>query len=133
MRILGIDYGTRRIGLAIGDVEHGIAFPREVIQNDEHVLERIQSILEKERVEEIVIGRPEKLTGKQSDLLPEITEFIQRLGQASGLIFHLENEVFSTKAVYQGSTKRERIDAASAALILQGYLDRIRKEQKPQG
>lgn len=127
MRLLGIDYGTKRIGIAVGNVEQGIAFPKEVLPNDEHILDRIRSIIESEGIEGVVIGIPQKFSGKASELVPKIHAFAEKITQASGLDVFFENEVFSTKAIYPGSTERKRVDAAAASLILQSYIDRVKK------
>jgi putative holliday junction resolvase len=126
MRLLGIDFGTKRIGLAVGDTEQKIAFPREVVANDEKTTGRIQELIASEKIEKIVLGISKNLSGEESDSTRAILAFKDELEKNISLEIILENEVMSTKAVYQGSTKREMIDAAAAALILQGYLDRVR-------
>jgi len=125
MNVLGIDYGTKRIGIAIGNTEERIAFPRVVLKNDEVIMQVFREFIQKESIECIVLGLPKMLSGKESDMTDEVYTFAKKLEQESTLPIYFEEERFSTKAVRPGTVKKTDIDAASAALILQTYLDRI--------
>ena len=124
MNILGIDYGAKRIGTAIGNTEERIAFPRQVLENDEHVFRTLQRFIAEESVERIVLGLPKMLSGEESDMTKEVRAFAVELEKESTLPVYFEEERLSTQAVKPGTVKRKDIDAASAALILQTYLDR---------
>lgn len=122
MKILGIDYGGRRIGLAISEGE--IARPLGVELRVKNYELRIKKICEKENISKIVIGISEgKMAGKSR-------EFGESLQKATGIPVEYFDETLSTheairKMVEAGTTRKKRkefIDAVSAAIILQEYL-----------
>jgi putative Holliday junction resolvase len=136
-RYLGIDYGEKRIGLAYGD-ELGLAMPIEpATQRDEpERLACIQEIVERRRIEAIVVGYPYNMNGSVGFKAREVDAFIERLSAVVDLPIHRMDERLTTRAVQQGleatgrKGKRDRkvrasgeIDSRAAALILQDYLD----------
>lgn len=132
MHFLGIDYGTARTGFAVGDDTTGIAFPRTVIAGGEKaLLEFITKTISEEGIGAIVLGLPKTLEQKESDSTRAVRTFAEKLKVAfPDIPVHFQDEIFSTKAVYPGSTAKEKVDAAAAALILQSYLDvNIRRRQ----
>jgi putative Holliday junction resolvase len=141
MKFIGIDYGTKRIGVAISDENGTLAFPKEIVLNDANTLERIGEIIEKEKVTEIVIGESVDFSGKLNALSARIEVFILELQEKFNLPIHKQKEFLtSVEARRGGSNKIElspsqahskvkqiksgRIDASAAALILQRYLDK---------
>jgi len=141
MRFLGIDYGTKRIGLALSDENHSLAFPKEVVVNDLNIFKTLEEILKKEKIAEIVIGESVDFTGALNALSARIEVFILELQERFKLPIHKQKEFLtSVEARKSGNTKktlnssqahsklkdkkRGRVDASAAALILQRYLDR---------
>lgn len=123
-RVLGIDYGLRKIGLALTDGEW--AEPLIVIGNKkEKVLHTLQLICQKESIEEIVIGLPE------SGLVKEIQKFGSDLAKITGLTVSYQDENLTTqdaivRMIAAGKSRKARKkdeDAVAAALILQSWLD----------
>lgn len=86
MRLLGIDYGRKRIGVALG--ENGIVRPLSVLLNDDKVVEKIRSLCKQERVDRIVIGVVSNLRG-------EINGFAQKLKEIVDLSVIFQDETFS--------------------------------------
>ena len=131
MRILGIDYGSARIGVALGDTENKIASPWRVIANedvDDAVLQ-IGELAKTEHAEKIVIGVPFPLSDQTrvTDQAKEVRAFAEKL-KAAGLPVEEENETLSTAmaaslAKELGETGKR--DDLAATAILQSYLDRI--------
>jgi putative Holliday junction resolvase len=147
MKILGIDYGTKRIGVAITDENNTLAFPKEIVLNDANAFKRIGDIIEEEGVEEIVVGESVDFSGKLNALSARIDVFIVELTEKFFLPIHKQKEFLtSVEARKSGTTKSSlspsqahskvkqiksgRIDASAAALILQRYLDKINKPKK---
>lgn len=128
MHFLGIDYGTVRSGFAVGDDETGIAFPRSVVASKwEELADFIHKTIKEEKIDAIVLGLPKTLNQKESDSTRAVRIFAEKLKATfPDIPVYFQDEVFSTKAVYPGSTAKEKIDAASAALILQSFLDNSR-------
>lgn len=129
MRILGIDYGSRRIGLALGDTESCLATPFKVMENTdlEDVIERILRMISEEEVEEVVVGVPQTPDGEaMSETSKSVLAFIQQLRE-KGLKIHEENELLSSKvaaAQVKETGRKEKRDDLAATAILQTYLDR---------
>ncbi|NJD09964.1 MAG: Holliday junction resolvase RuvX [Gemmatimonadetes bacterium] len=136
-RILAIDYGERRIGVALSDPTATIAQPLATLTRRAGKRAPIQAILElcqQHEVSSIVVGLPLTLAGEDSDWTRSVRDFAARLEQRSALPVTLVDErlssVAATRAVRaiglrrQARAQRERVDAGAAALILQWYLDR---------
>jgi len=124
-RYLGIDYGTKRIGIALSDEGRKIAFPRDIVSNEwKTFLPYITNLVKKEEVRGIVIGLAKGFGGQETNMTREIRRFTKKLELELFCPIYFEDEILSTQAASRGPTKREKIDAASAALILQSYLDR---------
>ncbi|QQS58834.1 Holliday junction resolvase RuvX [Candidatus Peregrinibacteria bacterium] len=134
MKIIGIDYGAKRIGIAVGDTEIGIAFPREILPNDEHVFDVLQQILVQEKIVIIVVGNPILPSGgetKETQVAQEFAEQCKiRFSQVSTLLW---DERYSSRTAQKSAremghtskTFRGNLDAASAAILLQSYLDSL--------
>lgn len=123
MRYLGIDYGKKRIGLSISDEDGKIAFPHKVLYNRSSVWEEILSVVKKEKITKIIIGFPVPFSGKENPQTKEIRSFSKELEHKIKLPIEFQNEILTTKAAKEGSSK-ETLDASAAALILQDYLDK---------
>src|SRR3989338_6281497 len=126
MRYLGIDYGHKRIGIALSDEGGRIAFPFSQIpaKSPAFIVKEIKKIIKKEKIEKIIIGLPITFSGQDSLQTNAVREFGRYLGEMLQLPIEYENEVLSTKMAERGGTSKHNIDAASAAIILQSYLDR---------
>lgn len=125
MRYLGIDYGGRRIGLATADGETRIAVPRAVVErkNDPQVLRDIAAFAAREDIAAVVIGLPLGMDGGETDTSHRARSFAERVGARLRLPLYMENETFTSRMAMHAGVAKERIDAASAAIILQSFLD----------
>ena len=121
-KYLGIDWGEKRIGLALADNEIKIAVPYKVVGT----LDKIIQVIEEEKVDKIIIGQPIKMRGDKKDLSDEFNNFIKILKEAVTIPIKLVDERLSSKAadalIGDKKTKAPR-DAIAAMLILQSYLD----------
>ncbi|MEK7082405.1 MAG: Holliday junction resolvase RuvX [Patescibacteria group bacterium] len=127
MRYLGIDYGLRRIGMAVADAETGVAVPRGVIvrAGDAEAIGKIKALVIKERIEKIVVGAPLGLDGVDTEISRAARAFGENLGVASGVPVEFENEMLTTRMATNAGVRKEDVDASAAAIILQSYLDKI--------
>jgi len=125
-KILGIDFGLKKIGLALTDGY--LAEPLETLkvkENPDRLLSQINSLCQKEKIERIVIGLPD------SGLVEKIKKFGQSLGGMSGLPIDYQPETLTTKeaiakmreAGLGQKSRKKKEDAIAAALILQSWLD----------
>ena len=144
IRFLGIDYGTKRIGLAISDENGVLAFPKEIVLNDINIFKKLGEIIREGIISEIVIGESVDFSGKLNVLSDRIEVFILELEDKFKLPVYKQKEFLtSVEARKAGSSKKNlnqsqvhskvkqiksgRIDASAAALILQRYLDKINR------
>lgn len=130
MRVLGVDYGSARVGLAMGDTETRIAGPWKVLirKDDQQLLEELVGIIQQEGIDRVVVGLPHPLADQQrdTDQTQRIRRFIE-LARAERIDVVEENETWSSSlAAKQGREAglRGKRDELAAANILQGYLDR---------
>jgi putative Holliday junction resolvase len=133
MRILGVDPGERRIGLASSDSETKIASPLVSVdaRNTEQALAAIASQCEQLAVEQIVVGLPLRLDGSEGEAARRARRFADKLKARTGLAVVMWDERLTSRAAgrvlgeagVRGAKRRQSVDPIAAALILQGYLD----------
>lgn len=136
MRLLGIDYGTKRIGVAVSDEDGRVAFPLGVVEAGINALSEIAALAKENRVEGIVIGESRNLAGEANPVMENIERFKKDIEELTGLTAVYEREFFTSAlaarqfAPEEKSRKahptHENLDASAAALILQSYLDRMK-------
>jgi len=137
MKYLGIDYGSKRVGVAISDDSGSMAFPKTILKNDLSLLDTILNICEEEKITAIVLGESHDLSGKPNKIMGSIEEFKQNLEGELDMPVYYQKE-FMTSVFARGNEgkgvnnakkiKQEdkgKVDASAAALILQRYLDKI--------
>lgn len=131
MKILGIDFGTKTIGLALSDPSHKIAFPFDNVAIAQS-LPRIQALLHEQPIEKIILGKPLNMKGQPTAMTDTVEKFKQELSQLTDIPIEYVDERLSSKLADRSFTmmgvntrnRRSKKDASEAALILQGYLDR---------
>jgi putative Holliday junction resolvase len=132
-KVLGIDFGTVRIGLAITDSARIIASPLETIPNKGALL-YLKGLIEKEKIEDVVVGEAKYLNGEDSSITILQQGFVQKLiAQNEKIRIHRVNEMFTSKMASQAllasgakqSARRDKgnLDKISAAILLQSWLD----------
>lgn len=124
MRLLGIDYGTKRVGIALSDEAGLMAFPEVVLPNNNELLKTIETLIEKKSVTEIVIGHSLNRSGDPNVIHEAVADFIQDLTLATGLPVHLEPEQYTTQEAIRFQGRTDMTDAAAAAVILNSYITR---------
>jgi putative Holliday junction resolvase len=128
MRILGIDYGSKRIGLAVSDDKAIMAFPHSVIPNDEKLYTHIGEIVRKSGIELIVVGESKNYKGKDNRIMDEIRVFVTELARLGYKITY-EPELLSSHQASHFQGKTAMTDASAASIILQSYIDRKKHEE----
>ena len=131
MRYLGIDYGTKKSGLAMSDETGTMAFPREVIKNDTQFLPYVEQLIKEEGIDEVVIGHSMHTDGTDNPVQADIETFITDLTLACGVPIHLQAEQYSTQEAKRYQGKTDKTDAAAAAIILNNYLLTKQLPNKP--
>lgn len=145
MRVLGIDYGARRIGLALSDPSGTLASPWRMIERPSSeastlvtMIQEIQVLMhEDEGLEAVVVGWPRRLDGRPTHQTPLVETFARSLGERITIPVALQDERLSSHEADERLATRERdwrkrkqkLDAAAAAVILQDYLDQRDRER----
>lgn len=144
MRFLGIDYGKKKIGLALTDESASFAFPNSVIINKgiDKSVEEVLSVYKKNNVSKIIIGRSIDSKGKLNPIMIDILKFKKKIEEAIDIEIEFEDEFFTTRearillskddnlgrratrARLDKKNIKKVIDAEAAAIILKSYLER---------
>jgi putative Holliday junction resolvase len=133
MRILGIDYGEKRVGLAISSPVVSIAQGLPTIErvDGRDYLEELADIIKEKEVDEIVVGLPKNMNGTIGEKAEEVLQFVETLKSKFNLPIHTVDERLTTVRAHRAMTgakmskkgKKKRVDMIAAQFILQAYLD----------
>jgi putative Holliday junction resolvase len=136
MRLIGIDYGGRRTGIAIGETETRLALPFEMYEGltDDQLAQAIAALVAREHVDALVMGIPLHADGSISQQSKLTERFLVALRQTldPAIPIHRASEYLSTHGAegklaghFTRNQKRQRVDALAAANILQDFLDAL--------
>ena len=135
MRILGLDHGTKRIGVAVSDEMKMIATPLEYIEAEPFAdfLERLKEIIRAREVELIVIGLPRNMDGSYGPAALKVRELVAVLKDAivtpirtwDERLTSVQANRFLIEADVRRSKRKEKVDQTAAAILLQSYLDSL--------
>lgn len=142
-RVIGIDYGSKRIGVSISDPLRIIAQGLCVLANTDNAVSEIREITEKHNAGAVVIGMPFNLKGDKGKLALEAEEFARKLEENLSIPVVRQDERFTSVIAHRtlrtmntGKHERRdknRIDLMAAALILQSYLDQLSIKRREKG
>ena len=141
MRVLGIDYGQKRLGLALSDEEGILASPldpysRRILDED---LDFLAALAKEKQVRQIVVGLPRNMNGSLGEMAKEVLAFVATLKEKIHIpAVTFDERLSSTEAervLIQADLSRKRRktlrDGLAAVLILQGYLETLNRKEKP--
>ncbi len=124
MRLIGIDYGRKRVGIAISDNEAKFALPHAVWQNSPNLVEDIKALCIEKAADAVVLGESRNLDGSENEVLRDIMLLKSALEAKLSIPIYLEPEFYTSAQAARIQGKNEMHDASAAALILKSYLDR---------
>ena len=137
MRILAIDHGTKRMGVAISDELRMIVQPLEFIPAEPFAkfLDRLKEILREKQVELILVGMPRNMDGSYGPAALKVQEFVAVLEEAIAIpiqtlderLTSVQAHRFLTEAEVRGRQRKEKVDKSAAAILLQSYLDSLNR------
>lgn len=143
MRIMGLDFGSKTVGVSVSDPLLITAQGVEIIRREEanklrKTLARIEELIQQYEVGEIVLGLPKNMNNTEGDRVALTMEFKEKLERRTGLTVHMWDERLTTvaadKAMMEAGIRRENrkdyVDMIAADFILQGYLDSLANKQK---
>lgn len=122
MKYLGVDYGTKKIGIAISDESGEFAFPKAIVAPDTAIAE-ITALCQQEGIAGIVIGKSLASNGADNDIVPLTEKFKAKVEAATNLPVYFQQEGFSSMEAHRYQTKAGNRDDSAAAIILQRFLD----------
>jgi putative Holliday junction resolvase len=135
MRILAIDHGTRRMGIAISDESRSLAHPLEFILAAPFAdfLERLKQLLREKEVDLIVVGMPRNMYGSYGPAALKVQEFVAALKSAVTVpivtwderLTSVQANRFLIAGKVRRSERKEKVDKTAAAILLQAYLDSL--------
>ncbi len=134
MRVMGIDYGSVRIGVALSDPLQIIAQGFTTIPNNSNTIDELLKIIKEQNVEKVVVGMPYNLKGEVGSKAEEVERFIEQLRKNTTIEIVSLDERFTSVIAQQtilsmGTTKKKRqqnkgkVDEVASAILLQNYLD----------
>lgn len=136
MRHLGIDYGTKKVGLALSDEGGVMGFPHGVFPNTPRLIDDVLSLIDQKGVSVVVIGESRDFSGKENPVAREARAFGTQLECRIGITVAYEPEMLTTQearrnfeGVREPGSGNVAVDAQAAALILTSYLDRHAHER----
>jgi putative Holliday junction resolvase len=124
MKLIGIDYGSKRVGVSVGDTEYSMAFPRVVLENNKNLLWMVANICATERAEVIILGESKDYKGQNNKIMKKILAFKKSIEKETRLRVILEPEYMTSAEAEQLQGKSPMLDASAAALILKSYMDK---------
>lgn len=142
MRIMGLDYGSKTVGVAISDPLLLTAQGKEIIRRDRtdklrQTLARIEELITENEVEKIVLGCPKNMNGTEGERVEKTKAFMEMIERRTGVEVVLWDERLTTVAAdrymmeagIRRENRREYVDEIAAVFILQGYLDYLRNNK----
>jgi putative holliday junction resolvase len=124
MRLLGIDFGKKRVGIALSDDKGMMAFPKAVLPNDNYLVSEIAAMAKANKVDEIVLGESKDFKMVDNPIMSKMRMFKDELERATGIVVIYEPELLTSHQAAHFQGKTDMIDASAASIILQSYIDR---------
>jgi putative holliday junction resolvase len=131
-RIASIDFGLKRIGIALSDIKRRLALPLTVVDGGKKAIQNVKAALPLKEITLILVGLPLELSGKQGPMAEIVIQFAKQLQETLQIQVELIDERLSSKGAevqlkeiaLNGKARREKIDMIAATLLLQTYLDK---------
>jgi putative holliday junction resolvase len=124
MKIMALDYGEKRVGVASTDESGQFALPRTTFTNDELLLEKVIELKNREEIEIIVMGESKNFAGAPNPIYSEALAFAKKL-EGEGIRVAWHPEIMTTVEARRIQGNNEHTDASAAALILKSYIESV--------
>jgi putative Holliday junction resolvase len=135
---MGIDYGTRKVGIALSDEAGMMGFPHASLVNTADLADELAKLIREKNVDAVVMGESRDFAGKENPVMEKTRALAAHLTEMTGVPVYFQPETYTTQEArrYPDGTRMPGspdVDAAAAALILTGYLERNvpRPESEP--
>lgn len=120
-RVMGIDYGSKRVGISLSDEDGRVAFPKAVLPNDRFLASSLAELIAGHAVSEVVIGESRNNAGEENSIARNARSLARILEADTGVTIHFEPEFWSSQEV-RAHTGATRVDAEAATIILNSFL-----------
>lgn len=127
-KIIGIDYGSKRVGVALSDESGSVAFAHSTLQNDSSLIPMLTALMRAEKIGTIVIGESRDKDGKENAIMKSAHAFAEVLENTITVAIYFEPEFYTSVEARRDSDERF-IDAKAAAIILNSFIERTRNKK----
>ena len=127
MNYLGVDFGSKRIGLAVSDASGSFAMPLKVLENSEATVFEIWKICAERKIGMVVVGESRNFKMEENEIMKEAKIFVESLKEKAGLSVVTHPEFLTSAEAEKIQGKNDMLDASAAAIILKSYLDSNKK------
>jgi len=128
MKYLGIDYGTKHIGLAVSNEDGTMAFPIEKVSNDKMLIGNIKTLIVEKKIAGVVMGESKDFSGKENEVMLGARAFARALEAESGLTVSFAPEFLTSVEARHIQGGSDKTHSSAAAIILQSFLDRTKTQ-----
>ena len=125
-KLLGIDYGGKRVGVAVSDDTGSVAFPKTTLANNRALLPTLVTLIRNEHVAAVVMGDSKNANGEDNAIMADARRFAHELGASARVPVHYELEFYTSVEARRDTGERE-VDAEAATIILNSYIVRTKK------
>lgn len=126
MKILGVDFGSKRVGIAIADTEAGVAFPKVVLENDKSFFQEFKRLCDVEKVAFVVLGESKNFNMDDNTIMDAIRAFKKQVEDELKLTVVMHPEFMTSAQAVHEQGENNMLDASAATIILQSYLDKYK-------
>lgn len=119
--MMGIDYGTKRVGVALTDESGSVAFPKATLPNDKTLMRDLSSLIQDMGVKLVVVGQSIDNAGKDNEVAAKARALAEDLGRTLSVTIHYEPEYYTSQEA-RVHTGLRTVDAEAAAIILNSYI-----------
>ncbi|MES2134700.1 MAG: Holliday junction resolvase RuvX [Patescibacteria group bacterium] len=125
-KLLGIDYGTKRVGVAVSDESGSVAFAKAIFPTDRTLIPTLAELIKTEHVAQIVVGESKDKDGNDNSVMKHTRQFVADLERATAMQIFYEPEFYSSVEARR-DTDDKFVDAKAAAIILNSFIERTKK------
>jgi putative Holliday junction resolvase len=125
-KLVGIDFGTKRVGVAVSDESGSVAFPKTTLANDRALIPALIALIRAENVSSVIVGESHDMNGKDNTVMTAVRSFVSELENAVAVTVHYEPEFYSSREARREG-QQGSVDAQAAAIILNSFITRTKK------
>lgn len=125
-KLIGIDFGTKRVGVAVSDESGSVAFPKTTLANDRALIPAVVALIRGENASAVVVGESHDMNGNDNIVMSATRSFVSDLEKAVAVTVYFEPEFYSSREARREG-QQGSVDAQAAAIILNSFITRTKK------